>query len=364
MAAQRPARLESDCKSETDLLRWLTNIRQRYTQPPLERNCADVNFKRLVSELLHCLHHSNRFVCFAASTALRCVLYSLKGQDLRKTIQELLVLHCGSEVAGRAQPLAQQLQIETVASFMKETKMDLEALQWPDIIEQWKLCVMECYSYPYLLVPTLTLTKRMWKSDLSGVYKHTIASHTELIIGLCKHCSQNIEVKKLLRICQYFLRWALEKEEDSERYVRLVMEGVLCSEVFTRQLARWVEQCVSTNLFSVPVLQPLRRDCSDGELLPAVVRRSVLVVLQAVMSLLALDEGKQKGLAAKLGQTSHLMETAVSQWQGAHKDSVPAHMEVGRVLLYLISEEDGVLMEALLLCTQIHIRLKQTSTQQ
>ena len=362
--AAGPARLESDSKSETDLLRWLTSIRQRYTQPPLEGNCADVNFKRLVSELMYCLHHSNRFVCFAASTALRCVLYSLKGKDLGNAIEELLVLDCGSEVTGRVQPLAQQLQIETVASFMKETKMDLKALQWPDLIEQWKLCVMKCYSYPYLLVPTLTLTKRMWKSDLSGVYKHTIASHTELIIGLCKHCSQNIEVKKLLRICQYFLRWALEKEEDSESYLGLVMEGVLCSEVFTGQLARWVEQCVSTNLFSVPVLQPLCRDCSDDELLPAVVRRSVLVVLQAVMSLLALDEGKQKGLAAKLGQTSHLMETAISQWQGRHNDSVPTHMEVGRVLLYLISEEDGVLMEALLLCTQIHIRLKQSSTQQ
>ena len=358
------AQLETDCKSESDLLRWLTDIRQRHTPSPTTVNCAGVNSKNLVPELMHCLQHSSRFVCFAASAALRCVLHTLEQDDLSRTIEELLVMHPSREAAERTLPLAQQLQIETVVSFMKEAKVDLQALQWSALIQQWKLCVLECYSCPYLLVPTLTLTKRMWKSDQSGTHKHTIASHTELIVGLCKHCSQNIEVKKLLRICQYFLQWASGDEDGGEGCLRLIMERVLCSEVLTRRLACWVEQCVGPDLSSVLVLQPLPKDCSDDELLPAVVRRSVLLVLQGVASLLALEDGRQKGLAAELGQTSRLVEAAVSGWQGRHSDSVPAHMEVGRVLLYLISEEDSVLMEALLLCTQIHIRLNQAGTQE
>ena len=365
-APSATAQLQSDCKSDTDLLRWLTEIRQGQNSSPSAANCGDVNPKSLIPELMHCLRHSNRFVNYAASTALRRVLHTLKKDELRKTIEELLVLHPGSEGSGhgRVKPLAQELQIETLASFMKEAKLDLQVLQWPSLIQQWKLCVLECYSCPHLLVATLTLTKRIWKSDLSRKCKHTIVSHAELIVGLCKHCSQNVEVKKLLRICQYFLQWASGSEAGGEGCLRLIVEGVLCSEVLNRQLARWVERCVSTDLSSVPILLSVPRDCSDGELLPAVVRRSVLAVLQAVVSLLALDEGRKKDLAAMLEHTSCLLEKAVSGWQGRHNDSVPAHVEVGRVLLFLISEEDGVLMEALLLCTQIHIHLNQTGTEQ
>ena len=365
MAASSSLKLKSarDCRNETDLLRWLTSVRQRNVSSTAAVNCTDVDSKCLVPELMRCLNHSSRFVCFAASSALRCVLHSLAQDDLTKTMEELLMLHPACAAAERSLPLAQQLQIEVVTSFMKETKLDLQSLNWPSLIHQWKLCVIECYSCPHLLVPTLTLTKRICKSDFSGMYKHTIASHCGLIAGLCKHCSQNLEVKKLLRICQYLLQSASRSEEGGEECLKAILEGVFSSEVFTRRLSHWIKQCVSTDLSSLPILQSLPKDCSDHELLPAVIRRSVLLILQGLTTLLVLDGGRQKALDAELGQTCQLVEAAASEWQGRHNVSVPAHLELGRVLLYLISEEDTVLMECLLLCTQIHILLGQTGTQ-
>ena len=357
--------------SRGSLLCWLSRVRREYSTGKSITADYSSETSENVSKLLVHLQSKDKYVCYCSSAALRSILQIIPPNSIPgEVIGSLLPSGCS-----KLETLNGQLKLEVVISVIstlrarrqiqgKTVREDLKVTGyllgsvWKAILDCWVRVIGSASKSTQAIVPVLNFTKSIWKCDSGRLEcRQTIVDHYSELTRLCAHCTSNLQLKKLFRVCFHILS-ALDSEREKERcsheLVVATLKDILSVDLVVLRFSKWLDRCLVCAGKELTVVSP-QRDCTDNELLSAFLR-SLLILALRCMVIISSQKAFQleKELYSLFGFVCDKFQKVSMEWFNKSAFMSSMSFDLERILLQLISDNDKSLLTTLFLCTRLY----------